>query len=402
MRIGKRVWMDSLSIACWSLAVIGYFFQFPFSMLSSMIVPGMIGYILLQFPNYYVLKNKKYISLCILFAAYIAFSVVRALALGISSGRVLRFGAILFLLPLCCIVRDPKFKIKWNVFVNLAMVKAIILVGIMLWLLKEGDHSVIRYWVMENQLGDIYLLSRWNAKVQVQGNALLLVAFISDFMLKKRFTLRNIIILGGILAAGNFAYVLGLGLFLGWRMCRLGYQLLRNGKISKKTVAIVVVCCIIVVTPYVVHKVVQKAEVSNKTRIEQAGVLLDANPLIGDGLGNYIKAETSTRVYDGDIYFELQTFYVFNQVGAVGLLLGYLLTLWPVWKRGKRRTVLYLIYLAYSFWNPYCWDVAHIITLLLLMNTVGLGARYEESDYYSVLSLCKGQIEHLRNLRAGR
>ena len=331
-----------------------------------------------------------------------AFSVVRALVLGNSFGRVLRFGVILFLLPLCCIIRDPKFKIKWNIFVNLALIKAIVLVGIMLWLLKKGDHSVIRHWVLENQLGDIYLLSRWNAKVQVQGNALLLVAFISDFMLKKRFSLRNIIILGGILAAGNFAYVLGLGLFLGWRMCLLGYRLLQKGKISKKTVAIVLVCCILVVTPYLVHKVIQKAAVSNKTRVEQAGVLLDANLVIGDGLGNYIKAETPTRVYDGDTYFELQTLYIYNQVGVLGLLLEYLLTIWPVWKRGKRITALYLIYLAYSFWNPYCWDITHMITLLLMMNTVGLGARYEKSDYYSVFSICKGQIEHLRNLRASR
>ena len=402
MLVNKKQSLERLSVIFWAVAVFAYFFQFPFHFLSVLLVPCVIGYVLLQIPNFYLLKNKAYLFVFGLFVLFVAFSFVRSLILGNSLGRVLRFSAIIFLIPVCCLIHDSKTKIKWMFFVNFATVKALILLGFMIYLLIRGDYTDLRQWVSSHDMGDIYLLSRWNAKVQVHGNALLLVAFMLDFLRQKKFSPRNIILLGGILAAGNFAFILGLGLFLGWRAFLWARQLLKKGKISKKTVIIAIICCVLIAVPYVFSKIQQKSAVSNKTRIEQAAVLTDTNPWVGDGFGNYIKAETPTRDYDGDIYFELQTLYIYNQIGIIGLLLVYILTLWPIFQKGKPRALLYLIYLAFTFWNPYCWDTTHMITLLLLMNTKGLGVNHEKGDYYNVLSLCRGKIEYFRNLRAGR
>lgn len=402
LHLNKKRSLETLSLICWAVAVFAYFFQFPFPFLSFLIVPCIAGYMLLQFPNFYLPKNKKYLVLFMLFILYVGFSVIRALILGNSINKIFRFSAITLLLPVSCLVQDSKFSVKWKLFLNFAMLKALILIGIMVWLLIKGDYTELRGWAYRNNLGDIYLLSRWNPKVQVHGNSLLVVAFITDFMQKKRLSLYNTILLVGVLAAGNFAYILGLGLFLGWRGCLWGHKLLKAGKISKKAVIAIAVCCIIIATPYLISKIQQKAAVSNKTRIEQTVVLTDTNPLIGKGFGNHIKADTSTRIYDGDIYFELQTLYIYNQIGAIGVLFVYLLTIWPVYKKGRQRAILYIIYLIFTFWNPYCWDTTHLITLLLLINTKRLGVTNETGDYYNVLSIYRSEIKHFRNLRTSR
>ena len=386
-----------LTTALWTAAVTGYFFQFPFSFLAALITPCGVGYVLLQLPKFYLLKNKGYLILFGVFLGYLTFSVIRALILGTEFIRILRFGAILGLLAVCCLIHDDAFEAKWKIFFHLAMAKAGVLLLIWLALLVVGDYTAFRDWAWKNGFGDIYLLSRWNAKVQVHGNALLLVAFIVDYTRKKRFTLQNGVVLTGILAAGNFAFILGLGAFFAWQ----GYAWIRKKKVSRRTVAAILLCGLLLGAPYVASKIAQKAEVSNKTRIEQAQVLLNANPFIGEGLGNYIEAQTPTRDYDGDLYFELQTLYIYNQVGLLGLALSYCLTVWPLWCKGRDRVLLCLIYLVYSFWNPYCWDMTHIITLLILMNTQDLGEKHGKSDYYSLLSICKRPFQYRGNRRAG-
>lgn len=397
MHMNRKSLLRLLTVALWTTAVTGYFFQFPFSFLAALITPCGVAYVLLSFHNYYLQKNKVYLILLGVFFCYLTFSVIEALVFGTELVRVLRFGAILGLLPLCCLIHDAEFEAKWKIFFDLAMVKSAVLLLIWLWLMVAGDYTAFRDWAWENGFGDIYMLSRWNAKVQVHGNALLLVAFIVDFTGKRRLTLQNGIVLTGILAAGNFAFVLGLGVFAAWH----GLIWIKARKVSKRIVVVILACGLLLSAPYVAAKIAQKAEVSNKTRIEQAQVLLDANPIIGEGLGNYIRAETTTRNYDGDIYFELQTLYIYNQVGLLGLGLAYGLTVWPLWRKGKKRAILYLIYLMYAFWNPYCWDMTHIITLLILMNTLWLGGEYDKSDYYSLLSVCKRGLARRRNPRAG-
>ena len=148
----------------------------------------------------------------------------------------------------------------------------------------------------------------------------------------------------------------------------------------------VVVVVIAALVPYISAKIEEKSAVSNMVRIEQALVLLTANPLIGDGLGCWVTAHTQNLHYNGNIYFELQTLYIFKQIGIIGLGLFYAVTLKPMCAAGKTRFIFYLIYLFFSFWNPYCFDTTQIITILLIINTSQLGEKNDKSSYYCLSS----------------
>lgn len=391
-----------VQLCLWTLALVGYFFQFPFSKLASLITPCIVVYIILEFPNWKIPRNTKYQYVLLIYIVFLLAEIIRSVVNAVPVGRIARFAAILLLLPACCWIKTCRSEEKRKVFIALAVVKSIIIICIAVCVAIQGDFREWRNWAWSNGLGDIYFFNRWMPKVQVQGNALLVMAFIVEILRKRKTTICSVIILVGILVAGNFAYILGAGAFSIFMLGKPLYQKVKSGKISRQTVVIVFVIIIVLTMPYVISKVQQKAETSNLTRYEQVLVLMDTNPLWGKGLGNVVQAVTSTRVYDGDIYFELQTLYIVNQIGFVGLLLAYFLTMYPLFMPPKNRLYIYLIYLLYSFWNPYCWDTTHMITLILIVNLYDWGEENDKGDYYNVLSICRSEIKHFRNLRASR
>lgn len=83
-----------------------------------------------------------------------------------------------------------------------------------------------------------------------------------------------------------------------------------------------------------------KAEFSNAVRVEQIQVLTETNPIIGSGLGHNVSGGGVWRQYDGDTYFELQTLYIYNQIGIIGLGTFYLLTLIPYARQKKRKKLM--------------------------------------------------------------
>ena len=46
----------------------------------------------------------------------------------------------------------------------------------------------------------------------------------------------------------------------------------------------------------------------------------------------------------------------------------YWLTIKPIKKIGRYEMMLFLIYLLYTFWNPYCFDSTEMIVVSLLTN----------------------------------
>lgn len=375
--------------AFWCVTIFAYFFQFPFPVLSHLIVPCVLGYIVLSFWRIEILKNRVYIVGLALLGTVLVFSVVISLIKAVAITRILRFLGILVLIPAVFCIRDDDFNEKKEIFIKLALIKSIVLIFFAALVIYYGDFNWLRSWVFKYNLGDIYYLNRLFPKVQVHGNALLLISFILDYTTSKKFTLRNVILLLGVLCAGNFAFVLALMVFFGWKVMWIVVDFIKENPRLKKWTLTGAALASLVVALYFWVKIKEKSTVSNAVRLEQLFMFLDENIIFGNGLGSWIEHHSNLVHYSGDIYFELQTLYIVNQIGLIGIAMFYTVTLLPMYFSGKKRLFLYLVYLLFSFWNPYCFDSTQLITIILIMNTAELGDYNEKSDYYRLLPFSK-------------
>ena len=373
-----------VSLLMWGLAVFSYFFQFPFKSISSLIIPCLAVFLVCRLKDLKFDKKPLFLLICLL--TWLTFSAAMSLANDTGITRIIRFLFIIIAIVFCSFIQTDDFRNEIDVFVWLATGKSLLLIAIALTIIIIGDYTFIRNWSQLNGLGDIYFLTRWAPKVQVQGNALLLIAFIAEYKKREKLSLKLGVILLGILCAGNFAYILGLGLFVVFEAAKKLIPIVKKNSAIVKVAIALILLAYVVVMPYLMTKIEEKTELSNQARAEQTEVLMDANIVIGEGLGNYIKVSTPTRNYDGDIYFELQTLYILNQIGVVGLLFFYTTLFLNLGKRGYESVVLYLIYLVYTFWNPYCFDTTQMIATLLIINMTKAGVADEESNSNSLLS----------------
>lgn len=111
------------------------------------------------------------------------------------------------------------------------------------------------------------------------------------------------------------------------------------------------------------------------TRQDQVEVLLrdigqeNTTIWLGKGLGNTVSEKTNYRDYTGNIYFELQTFYFFNQLGIINFISFILLNLFFAYTkiRDPRLLFVYLCYILYAFTNPYILDSNQVIVILTLV-----------------------------------
>lgn len=351
----------------WSLAVFCYFFQVPFRGIAKFIVPTLLLLIILYSLELKIKRDTYYLGLLICYFIYLGFEIFMAGLNNFEPSTVLRFLQILSIIPICYFIRVKNFNIYFKVTVFFAVLKALMLIGIGIYLLIIGSHSLMRNWIFSINGGDIYL-SNGIPKVQLQGNGLLPFILILYCCKYKRIDLVVLILGTGVIFAGNFAFVLAL-------LCYIGFvviDLIKKDKRLYKIAFILLIC--LLAFPfflwYMNKKIEQKSSFSNAVRIEQARILLDTNPIIGRGLGNYIRGSGKFVNYDGQIYYEMQTLYIFNQIGAFGLLSFYLLTIFGIQdvKYQRKRIALYLIYLFYTFWNPYCFDTTQMMAIILFIN----------------------------------
>lgn len=329
--------VNMISIFMWGLAIFAYFFQFPLSGLSRLIIPCLAGYLVLNIPK--LRFEAKTILLFIVFIADLVFMAVVSFIADTSISRIIRFAFILLAIVYCSFLKFNSYKIETEIFINIAMCKAFLLIAIAIAIILLGDYAVFRNWVMNNTLGDIYFFNRFMPRIQVQGNALLVIGFIVEYLQKEKITKRLLVLSLGIFFAGNFAYILGIALFIAYVIFKKAFPILKGNRKLVPFFIVFIVIVYLLALPYLLNQVEQKAELSNQARMEQAEVLLDANVIVGEGLGNYIKVSTPTRDYDGDIYFEMQTLYIVNQIGVIGLILFYGI----VFYNAKRNSIESLI-----------------------------------------------------------
>ena len=342
----------------WFIAIFSYFFQCPFSFLSRFIIPALFIFILLEGSNFHV-KGYGFKEAVYFYVSYISILLILSILKGNIIAWALRFYMILLAIPICFAIKDQKFEMEEKIFFWLAIVKSIMLIGIVVCVIWMKDPAPFRQWARTNGYGDVYI-DHGFIKVQVHGSALLVVAFMLNYMKEKRFACSNIILLLGVLAAGNFAFILGLVGFITYLACKV--MLTANGtNLFKKSIIIVIgIIGLAVMIPYISNQIKWKSDFSNRIRDEQAKLLLNTNivddPALIERFGRYT------------YYYELQTLYIFNQIGFIGLILFYIITLWAAYKNGWNCFWIYLLYLFYSFWNPYCFDTTQMIAIIMIIN----------------------------------
>lgn len=373
--INKVALKNKIAAFFWMVAVIAFMFQCFYRPLAGLIVPSLIAFLVLEIPNVKIGYSRRWVALLAAYLLFVLTSALFSILKDYHYSTIARFLMILTLIPFAEHVIEPNFDLEWNIFKILSSAKAVMILYIWMLVFIQQDYQEYRSWAYANGSGDIYILGGI-PRVQLLGTSLFVLAAIVEIERKKKITLYSVLMLAGALAAGNSAYILGIGAYFAIKVIPIGLKWIRDRDPKAIIVLVIFAVALVAFIGYSVIVLRQKAEFSNVVRKEQWEVLTEANPLLGEGIGHKIYKVTSTRVYEGDTYFEMQTLYIFNQIGLIGLALFYMITVGFYWNR-KQSLIVYLVYLIYTFWNPYCFDSTHIIAVLLISNHVGHKEAYE-------------------------
>lgn len=363
-------------IIVWTMLLFCFYFQVPFKRMATCIVPLFVVYILLNFCRMERVECKKDgFLLYTILTLYLCSSAFFSLLKGAQSGKVVRFFLILMIIPLCFLARSRDFKWEYKILMYLSVLKSLYLIYMACRMIIAGTYLPFRAYAETNGFGDMYFVYGFIPRIQIYGNALLVMAFIVNVYYRKKITLQNAIILLGIAIAGNFAFILGIFTYMVYVII---HNYIKNPrKLINRMVIILSVVMALIFISYANIEMTRKANGSNSYKITQASMLINTNALIGEGLGSSVSENINLGVNPDTNYYELQTLYIYYQIGMVGISLFYIVTLYFCWLNGRDVLILYLIYLLYTFFNPYCFDTTQMISIILLMNTKSIISRQE-------------------------
>ncbi len=308
---------------------------------------------------------------------------------------IIRFYLIIVLIFLAYFVKPDKKYI--NIFIFFIGIQALFLICFEIYLMANfsiDTYYPIRHFFLNNNWGDVYTYNGIIWKIQLKGNALLPFAFFISMVYYKGF--KRSLIAGlffvATLLAGNFAYILGIILFLG-----LYYIYSKRWTIQKIVLNgfIGIILTIVLFNPtynYFSNVVEQKSGYSNSTRIDQTNVLVEnmnknlVTILFGQGLGNTVDVKTEWRDYSGAIYYELQAFYIMNQLGILFFTFFILINILLAYYMFKYKLlfIVYASYIFYALFNPYFLDTSHIVAIIILLS---LRKVFDEKNIFNTRSI---------------
>lgn len=406
-----RVGFHHIGIVFWTVMLFSLTFLCYFPKLSRCIIPCLLIFLVTEYRNIFIYKIDGWKEIYAIYICFLIASLVIAFFSGHQIDDVIRFFLILLLIPIASTIVDKRFEDNWKIFKILIFIKALSIIVIWIAVFIKQEYHGFREWAYNLQVGDIYIFDWVNIgnlyfgipRVQLRGNTLFVMAFIIEFMRERKLTCFGIVSVLAGLAAGNQAFILGYALFFLYLFfVKVKHFIKKRNGLMLIVLFIVVVYILVYFMQYVAYTLDVKSGNSNLIRVTQARVLLEANPIFGEGLGNivHIGGREANR------YFELQTLYIYNQIGLIGLLLFYLLTFAPyITQKNLQKTVAYFIYLAYTFWNPYCFDSTHIVAILIIGNVLDKQFKYYDSK--SVLKRIRIkakkniEIKYIEGLRNG-
>lgn len=274
----------------------------------------------------------------------------------------------------------PRNKNFINIMLSIMLLHSLVLIVFELYLMffvSIEDARSIRANAILHGTGDIYTYNGFFYKIQIKGNELLPFAFfVSVFYLKRRLLkwIISSVFLFSILIAGNFAFLLAILFFL------FIFYIVKMLKSYKKiALSIFVLSAISISLIYLSQNYLdttfnRKSEYSFPARSDQVHILLEdmsSKPLdliLGKGFGNIVNKQTTYRDYSKFHYYEIQSLYVFNQMGVLYFTLYVLTICIFIFYFWKSRIILgiFLSYLTYAITNPYIFDVTNIIVLVVL------------------------------------
>ena len=227
-------------------------------------------------------------------------------------------------------------------------------------------------------MGDVFFYHIYY-KLELRGTPLLvfvyMLSYVVDIFPTKHIKKFRLLYFVGIILAGNFAYQLALLLF---HIIKYIYEMIKDPSSRFRKIVFLFFMLILaggVLADFISNTMEEKSDISNATRIDQAKVLIDdmsrnvMTLALGSGLGHTLEVETEFRDYHGNIYFELQSLYLMNQLGLVGFSLFLAVNLVLAFRciSYPKLLFVYSIYLLYACTNPYIWDTNHIIVIVSLL-----------------------------------
>lgn len=361
----------------WTIAIAAYYFQFPFVDLGDLIVPTFAAYFFFSVKRILRELDRRFFLLWLLLALYLTGNLFVTVSFFSISEAAWRFYFILLIIPICFFLRNENFSAEYRIFRWLSVCKALFLIGMALYMLYVGSYEPFRLWA-KNLGGDMYFVYDFFPRIQVSGNALLLVAFLMEFARNTRLSVYLLLLFIGIVIEGNFSFFLAVAVFFGYYFIRYVWQ---KGITFKKL--FVVLVALIVGTGfcfYALDQREQKADGGNVLRAAQAEILLSGDPFVGEGLGAKVYDNVRLGRTADDKYFELQTLYIFFQIGSVGLLLFYLSNALALRRVPNTDAwCVYVVYMVGSFFNPYCFDTTQMVTAVLCGNYLMIAPHKEIS-----------------------
>lgn len=377
--------MKYVSLFLWLVMIFSYFMQPFYPLCSNFIVPGLFGFLLCSMVKFRFCLNARMIIFIALFVAYLCVSSIESsLSNNVDLLNIVRFVAIFVTILFAQNFYYGSFNVEYKIFIFVACVKSLVLIGIFSIVFYYQDFTTWRFWAKTAGVGDIYILNSI-PRVQLQGNALLVLAFMVNYLLKNKLTIVNAILLFGCVAAGNVAFIGIIILFYGIKLTPVFVEQIKRKEAKLVFSVPCVLIALVLFFLYIYAMMEQKSDVSNAIRKEEVEILLSSCWFFGHGVGSLITAVGYFRDYTGNIYFELQPLYVFYQIGFVGVLMFYFITIYTYIKN-RKILLIYILYLIFSAFNPYCFDVTHIVTVIVLS---GLAANFRNINAFTGVGLMR-------------
>ena len=375
-----------ISLTCFFIIVFILTRHIPFRNYS---ILGNIALLILLFINFP--KNKSFYIFTFINFLLIGYSLI----IENNINFIIRFSIVLFSICACYYITLNKTALR--ILFYLSFIQCLFIISFEIFMLSLPDnnsYSAIRHLFLDNGWGDIYKFSQNGLfyKIQVLGNAIIPYVYMlsylhSIFPLKYKLIFRIIFFIASILS-GQFAFIIAIGIF----HIFFFFKNVKNNKQLIYTSFLFLLLSSLSFIPiynYINNTLERKKDVSNAIRIEQKNLLMEdlsdnvTTLFLGKGLGNTLTKQTKFRDYTDNIYFELQTIYILNQLGILffTLYILYNVYLAVIFIKYKDLLIVYFCYVIYAVTNPYIFDTNQIVVILTLTTISNIRSRQKLSSF---------------------